>query len=130
MSATCPTRTLWSIIVSERIILRAERENMAGAPDNVALLLFFVFWYVGNMYYNEYNTMALKSVGGKTGGRNRPRRLPLPPNTPKFSCPALDCLKGRPLLMHHYTMRLLRAWRVFMGGWWCAQSAASSAHQV
>jgi len=41
---------------------------MAGAPDSVALLLFFVFWYVGNIYYNEYNKMALDGVGGKTGG--------------------------------------------------------------
>ena len=41
---------------------------MAGAPDSVALLLFFVFWYVGNACYNQYNTMALAATGGKTGG--------------------------------------------------------------
>jgi len=41
---------------------------MAGAPDSVALLFFFVFWYVGNIYYNEYNKMALDAVGGKKGG--------------------------------------------------------------
>lgn len=41
---------------------------MAGAPDSVALLLFFVFWYVGNAFYNQYNTMALTAVGGKYGG--------------------------------------------------------------
>jgi solute carrier family 35 protein E1 len=41
---------------------------MAGAPDSVALLLFFVFWYAGNMKYNEYNTASLEAVGGKTGG--------------------------------------------------------------
>ena len=39
-----------------------------GAPDSVALLLFFVFWYAGNMKYNEYNTGALNAVGGKTAG--------------------------------------------------------------
>lgn len=39
-----------------------------GAPDSVALLLFFVFWYAGNMKYNEYNTAALTAVGGKTSG--------------------------------------------------------------
>jgi len=33
--------------------------SQAGAPDSVALLLFFVFWYVGNIYYNEYNKLAL-----------------------------------------------------------------------
>ncbi len=41
---------------------------MAGVPDTVALLLFFLFWYVGNAFYNQYNTMALTAVGGKTGG--------------------------------------------------------------
>lgn len=39
-----------------------------GAPDSVALLLFFVFWYAGNMKYNEYNTGSLNAVGGKTAG--------------------------------------------------------------
>jgi len=39
-----------------------------GAPDSVALLLFFVFWYLGNGIYNQYNTLAIKSVGGKYGG--------------------------------------------------------------
>lgn len=41
---------------------------MAGAPDSVALLLFFVFWYAGNVVYNEYNKVALDAVGGKTSG--------------------------------------------------------------
>jgi solute carrier family 35 protein E1 len=41
---------------------------MAGAPDNVALLLFFLFWYVGNAFYNQYNTLALGATGGKHGG--------------------------------------------------------------
>ena len=49
-------------------ILRETRTKMAGVPDNVALLLFFLFWYVGNAFYNQYNTMALTAVGGKTGG--------------------------------------------------------------
>ncbi len=44
------------------------KSKMAGAPDSVALLLFFVFWYAGNMKYNEYNTAALTAVGGKTSG--------------------------------------------------------------
>jgi solute carrier family 35 protein E1 len=39
-----------------------------GAPDSVALLLFFVFWYAGNMKYNEYNTGSLNEVGGKMAG--------------------------------------------------------------
>ena len=41
---------------------------MAGGPDSVALLLFFLFWYVGNAFYNQYNTQALGAVGGKYGG--------------------------------------------------------------
>lgn len=41
---------------------------MAGAPDSVALILFFVFWYVLNAKYNEHNTGALESVGGKNAG--------------------------------------------------------------
>ena len=41
---------------------------MAGVPDSVALLLFFVFWYVGNAFYNQYNTLALGAAGGKYGG--------------------------------------------------------------
>lgn len=39
-----------------------------GAPDSVALLLFFVFWYAGNLKYNEYNAAALAAVGGKASG--------------------------------------------------------------
>mmetsp|Transcript_12301 Transcript_12301/g.25888 ORF Transcript_12301/g.25888 Transcript_12301/m.25888 type:complete len:339 (-) Transcript_12301:309-1325(-) len=33
-----------------------------------SLLLFFFFWYAGNVKYNEYNKAALDSVGGKTAG--------------------------------------------------------------
>jgi len=39
-----------------------------AAAFDVSLLLYFVFWYVGNAIYNMYNTMALKAVGGKHGG--------------------------------------------------------------
>ena len=39
-----------------------------GVPDSVALLLFFIFWYAGNMKYNEYNTGALNAAGGKNAG--------------------------------------------------------------
>jgi len=42
---------------------------VAPAPKvDVSLLLYFVFWYVGNAVYNMYNTMALKAVGGKYSG--------------------------------------------------------------
>jgi len=52
-------------LVSAALLLRAWPK---GAPDSVALLLFFVFWYVGNAFYNQYNTLALAAVGGKYGG--------------------------------------------------------------
>merc|ERR1719174_1783253 len=39
-----------------------------GPKVDVSLLLYFVFWYVGNAIYNMYNTMALKAVGGKYSG--------------------------------------------------------------
>ncbi|KAJ1640959.1 hypothetical protein T492DRAFT_851532 [Pavlovales sp. CCMP2436] len=39
-----------------------------GAPDSLALVLSFVFWYVGNVYYNIYNSGALKAAGGKNAG--------------------------------------------------------------
>ena len=44
------------------------KKPFKGAPDSVALFLFFAFWYVGNIYYNEYNKMALDGAGGKKGG--------------------------------------------------------------
>mmetsp|Transcript_3243 Transcript_3243/g.7494 ORF Transcript_3243/g.7494 Transcript_3243/m.7494 type:complete len:290 (-) Transcript_3243:166-1035(-) len=47
---------------------KADEKKSAGAPDSVALILFFVFWYAGNMKYNEYNTGALNAAGGKTAG--------------------------------------------------------------
>lgn len=42
--------------------------SKGGVPDSVALLLFFAWWYAGNMKYNEYNTGSLNQVGGKTAG--------------------------------------------------------------
>lgn len=37
----------------------AKDETPKSMRDNIALLLFFVGWYVGNIYYNQYNKMAL-----------------------------------------------------------------------
>jgi solute carrier family 35 protein E1 len=34
---------------------------------DIPLMLYFLFWYVGNYYYNITNKMALKAAGGKTG---------------------------------------------------------------
>ena len=43
-------------------------DNPGLLGENVALLLFFVFWYAGNLKYNEYNKLALNGVGGKKAG--------------------------------------------------------------
>jgi solute carrier family 35 protein E1 len=48
--------------------LPAGRGSFRGASDSVALLLFFVFWYVGNAFYNQFNTQSINAVGGKLGG--------------------------------------------------------------
>ena len=46
--------------------IRVPKTWQAGVPDNVALLLFFLFWYVGNAFYNQYNTMALEGECAQT----------------------------------------------------------------
>ncbi|KAI2494714.1 Triose-phosphate Transporter family [Fragilaria crotonensis] len=38
-----------------------------GLGIDIGLILYFVFWYVGNYYYNITNKLALKAAGGKTG---------------------------------------------------------------
>eukprot|EP00545_Synedropsis_sp_CCMP1620_P009421 CAMPEP_0119003034 /NCGR_PEP_ID=MMETSP1176-20130426/310_1 /TAXON_ID=265551 /ORGANISM="Synedropsis recta cf, Strain CCMP1620" /LENGTH=390 /DNA_ID=CAMNT_0006954593 /DNA_START=52 /DNA_END=1224 /DNA_ORIENTATION=+ len=42
-------------------------EVAAKGGVDVGLMLYFLFWYVGNYYYNITNKMALKAAGGKTG---------------------------------------------------------------
>lgn len=44
----------------------AEVATKSGGLD-IGLLLYFLFWYVGNYYYNITNKLALKAAGGKTG---------------------------------------------------------------
>lgn len=42
---------------------------MAGSDGgNLSLLLYFVWWYVGNTFYNIQNKSALNATGGKTAG--------------------------------------------------------------
>lgn len=38
-----------------------------GAGLDIPLLLYFLFWYVGNYYYNITNKLALRAAGGSTG---------------------------------------------------------------
>ena len=47
--------------------MAAEKE-VSGVRETISLALAFLFWYVGNTFYNQYNTMALKACGGKNGG--------------------------------------------------------------
>merc|ERR1712176_1321134 len=44
----------------------AEVATKSGGFD-IGLMLYFLFWYVGNYYYNITNKLALKAAGGKTG---------------------------------------------------------------
>jgi len=44
----------------------SEVATKSGGLD-IGLMLYFVFWYVGNYYYNITNKLALKAAGGKTG---------------------------------------------------------------
>jgi len=44
----------------------AAATEKSGGPD-IGLILYFLFWYVGNYYYNITNKLALKASGGKTG---------------------------------------------------------------
>ena len=78
-----PSMTL-SRKVAEQPLVVAGRTGSAPAPAkksksflsaagplagfDVPLLMYFVFWYVGNAIYNLYNTMALTAVGGKHSG--------------------------------------------------------------
>jgi len=47
---------------------RTEVFAAASGGFDYSLMLYFVFWYIGNAIYNMYNTMALKAVGGKYSG--------------------------------------------------------------
>jgi len=44
----------------------AEVATKSGGLD-IGLMFYFLFWYVGNYYYNITNKLALKAAGGKTG---------------------------------------------------------------
>jgi len=46
-----------------------EAMNTRGGalPVDIPLLLYFLFWYVGNYYYNITNKLALKAAGGSAG---------------------------------------------------------------
>ena len=61
------------VVVQQSKAKQPKRGFLAAAAPavpgiDVSLMLYFVFWYVGNAVYNLYNTMALKAVGGKHGG--------------------------------------------------------------
>mmetsp|Transcript_10641 Transcript_10641/g.35213 ORF Transcript_10641/g.35213 Transcript_10641/m.35213 type:complete len:424 (-) Transcript_10641:1473-2744(-) len=56
------------LAIDAKFGLKAKVCAWSGAPDSAALLLYFLFWYVLNTKYNEYNKGAIDAVGGKTAG--------------------------------------------------------------
>mmetsp|Transcript_6368 Transcript_6368/g.12955 ORF Transcript_6368/g.12955 Transcript_6368/m.12955 type:complete len:119 (+) Transcript_6368:119-475(+) len=44
----------------------SSRGGGMGGID-IPLMLYFLFWYVGNYYYNITNKLALKAAGGSAG---------------------------------------------------------------
>jgi len=44
-----------------------ENTRGGGGGLDIPLLLYFLFWYVGNYYYNVTNKLALKAAGGSAG---------------------------------------------------------------
>ena len=48
-------------------ILGTATNTICGKMD-IALLLYFAWWYVGNNFYNLQNKRALNATGGKTAG--------------------------------------------------------------
>jgi solute carrier family 35 protein E1 len=66
-----PALKICLLKTSHRYPFRQPKDVPAPAPAakfDISLMLYFLFWYVGNAVYNMYNTMALKAVGGKHGG--------------------------------------------------------------
>eukprot|EP00979_Chaetoceros_neogracilis_P017838 scaffold10291_cov293-Chaetoceros_neogracile.AAC.9 len=62
-------------VSNDKFALQSEASSDAistkgGGPlsnVDVPLMLYFVFWYVGNYYYNISNKLALRAAGGSTG---------------------------------------------------------------
>eukprot|EP00931_Biecheleriopsis_adriatica_P050416 TRINITY_DN2918_c0_g1_i1.p1 TRINITY_DN2918_c0_g1~~TRINITY_DN2918_c0_g1_i1.p1 ORF type:complete len:394 (+),score=114.16 TRINITY_DN2918_c0_g1_i1:68-1249(+) len=52
-----------------RVPLKAEATEGAGKKGgfDIALMLYFALWYLGNYYYNITNKLALTAAGGATG---------------------------------------------------------------
>ena len=42
-------------------------KSRGGAGIDIPLMLYFLFWYVGNYYYNISNKLALRAAGGSAG---------------------------------------------------------------
>jgi solute carrier family 35 protein E1 len=47
-------------------VLKTRGGGALGGVD-IPLMLYFLFWYVGNYYYNITNKLALKAAGGSAG---------------------------------------------------------------
>lgn len=57
-----------SVALSESAASDAVKVKGGGGMGlDIPLLLYFLFWYVGNYYYNVTNKLALKAAGGSAG---------------------------------------------------------------
>jgi len=60
-------------VKKEQFALRSEAasgdamKSRGGAGIDIPLMLYFLFWYVGNYYYNISNKLALRAAGGSAG---------------------------------------------------------------
>jgi len=57
---------LASAVAADGDVMRTRGGGGLGGID-VPLMLYFLFWYVGNYYYNITNKLALKAAGGSAG---------------------------------------------------------------
>jgi len=48
-------------------VIGSHRDQNQAIAIDIPLLLYFLFWYVGNYYYNLTNKLALRAAGGSKG---------------------------------------------------------------
>ena len=55
-------RVAFLLVLDAKFKIREKLGKISGASDEIALLLYFLFWYVLNTKYNEYNKGKKKDV--------------------------------------------------------------------
>lgn len=66
LTAADPSLTSLQAEASGEAVASAPRGGGIASLD-IALMLYFVFWYLGNYYYNVTNKLALRAAGGSSG---------------------------------------------------------------